>query len=505
MLKVLVVDDEMPIRQWLEFCICKMDGVSFAGAASNGAEGYSMFRKSLPDVVITDIRMPIMDGLEMIQMMKNLNPAVYTIVLTSFEDFEYARKSVSLGASAYILKTEISDKSLRELLKKAELSLGKGEAGEDQKMEAMSDRNYFLRSLVLRDAPVPCRELAMEEHGIRLKDGTFYGICVFVENREEMVHRPKLEFLDNPMRFPLDEQTFLIVGNVNKIYRDSLSIRERCSEYCQAILEQASCIVAVSNPYEKRTGISEAMIEAYRRIGNRFYHPEVRVFTGGDVWNWKFREEEKYKIRFSRCLIAQDMKRALQIKNQMLEKVEEEQPLDVHSVKQLACHFMVSVLHMTSENIERAEEEVKLIRETVESCTNIRQLKQIMDQFFREKGLDSDDRKEYSQAVRKAIAFMEENYGTGIGLSDVAASVELSAEYLSRLFREETGFKFIVYLNNLRLKHAVELLENTNLKVYEVAERVGYSSLSYFSTVFKKNMGQNPFEYKNSCSGGRLS
>ena len=168
MLKVLVVDDEMPIRQWLEFCIGKIDGVSLAGAASHGAEGYSLFRRTMPDVVITDIRMPVMDGLEMMQMIRGLNPAVYFIVLTSFEEFEYARKAMSLGAAEYILKTEISDEILREALKKAADAIGRAMEGDDQKIEAVADRNYFLRSLVLADAPAPCRESAMKEYGIRL-------------------------------------------------------------------------------------------------------------------------------------------------------------------------------------------------------------------------------------------------------------------------------------------------------------------------------------------------
>lgn len=103
--------------------------------------------------------------------------------------------------------------------------------------------------------------------------------------------------------------------------------------------------------------------------------------------------------------------------------------------------------------------------------------------------------------MRRALAYMEENYGSSITLTDVADHVGLSPEYLSRLFKEDTGMKFVVYLNNLRLKYALSLLKNTNLKVYEVAEKVGYSNLSYFSTVFKKNFGQNPFEYKNSMSG----
>ena len=115
--------------------------------------------------------------------------------------------------------------------------------------------------------------------------------------------------------------------------------------------------------------------------------------------------------------------------------------------------------------------------------------------------MEQRSEKEYSQAVRRAISYMEEHYDSSLALPDVASHVGLSAEYLSRIFREDTGMKFIVYLNNLRLKHAIELLENTNLKVYEVAEKVGYSNLSYFSTVFKKNFGQNPFDYKNKMVG----
>ena len=129
MLKVLVVDDEMPIRQWLEFCIERIPDVELVGAASHGAEGYSMFRKHMPDVVITDIRMPVMDGLEMMRMIRNLKPSVYAIVLTSFEDFEYARQAISLGAAEYILKTEISDGSLRENLKKAAAAIGESRRG----------------------------------------------------------------------------------------------------------------------------------------------------------------------------------------------------------------------------------------------------------------------------------------------------------------------------------------------------------------------------------------
>ena len=501
MLKVLVVDDEMPIRQWLEFCIGKIDGVSLAGAASHGAEGYSLFRRTMPDVVITDIRMPVMDGLEMMQMIRGLNPAVYFIVLTSVEEFEYARKAMSLGAAEYILKTEISDEILREALKKAADAIGRAMEGDDQKIEAVADRNYFLRSLVLADAPAPCRESAMKEYGIRLSEGLYYGICVRLENKTETIHRPKTGFLKNPMRFPVDEESIMILGNVADGYGDGVPLREACREYCRAILDQADCVIGVSDPRKERARMSESLMEAYRRTRKRFYHPQERIFTAGDPWRWRLEKEEKYKILFSKSLIAQDMKKAVQVKNQLLEEIRAQEPLNVESVRQLVCYFMVSALHTVKEEVKKTEEEVHRIRERTSGCASLKELENLTDCFFKEHGMEQRSEKEYSQAVRRAISYMEEHYDSSLALPDVASHVGLSAEYLSRIFREDTGMKFIVYLNNLRLKHAIELLENTNLKVYEVAEKVGYSNLSYFSTVFKKNFGQNPFDYKNKMVG----
>lgn len=503
MLKVLVVDDEMPIRQWLEFCIEKIEGVVLVGAAAHGAEGYSIFRKTMPDVVITDIRMPMMDGLEMIQMIRNLNPSVYTIVLTSFEDFEYARKAMSLGAAEYILKTEISDEILKETLKKAGKVIGRSWEEQEHKVDESVDRNYLLRSLVLTDKPVPCREEVLDEYGVRLKKGLYYAINVYLEEKDGVIHRPKTGFLQNSMRFSVDDSNIMIVGNVEKEYEGEVDLRRTCKEYCKAILEQTPCFIGVSDLHRDRKQLSEAMMEAHRRAQKRFYHRKSRVISSGGIWKWKLEEEEKYKILFSKSLIGQDVSKAVQIKNQVLEKVKEEEPLDIEGIKHLFCYFMVSILHMTNDEIGKVEEEVHRVRECMEGCDTMDEMTYLVNHFFDEHSMGEQGEKKYSQAVRRAIVYMEKNYGSAIALTDVASHVGLSSEYLSRLFREDTGMKFIVYLNNLRLKHAIDLLEHTNLKVYEVAEQVGYSNLSYFSTVFKKNLGQNPFDYKNNFSGGK--
>lgn len=118
MLKVLVVDDEAPIRQWLEYCVDQFDGFTVAGAAASGVQGLDIYRRELPDIVVSDIEMPGMDGLEMLRRMQKIHSA-YMIILTSHEDFSYARQALTQGTAEYILKAEITMSSFQEALNKA--------------------------------------------------------------------------------------------------------------------------------------------------------------------------------------------------------------------------------------------------------------------------------------------------------------------------------------------------------------------------------------------------
>ena len=126
MLKVLVVDDEAPIRRWLEYCIDQFDGFTVAGVAASGTEGLEIYRRERPNIVVSDIEMPGMDGLEMLRRMQKIHPA-YMIILTSHEKFSYARQALNLGTAEYILKAEITMQSFQTvLLKAADTIRGRG-------------------------------------------------------------------------------------------------------------------------------------------------------------------------------------------------------------------------------------------------------------------------------------------------------------------------------------------------------------------------------------------
>lgn len=505
MVKVLVVDDEVPIRQWLEFCIGRMEGYQITGTAANGAEGYSSFRKNMPDIIITDIRMPVMDGLEMLKLIRNLNPAVITVVLTSHEDFEYARQAMKYGASEYILKTEITEESLKQLLDKAGSGLKESpQSGKEKVLEEISNRNHYLRSLVLSRHAGLVTEAMLREYDIPLERTDFVAIDVMTTEAELVkVTLPEAGVLTNAIKVPLDLNHTIIVGNISRDCPRGIGRRqELVYGLCRELYSQVPCKVGCSDIYENPGKLGVAMRQAYDRVKLSFYHEKERLFATQPVGHYQITNGEKYKILFSKELVNQNYQKAIQIKDDMMAEVRREEVTDIEYLKKLYLFFLTSLFHITRDNVEKVEAQLEVIGQDIMNAQSLNGLDRVMEEVFEIHGYSGIRNEEYTAPIRNAIRYMEEHYPESLALSDVAGHVGLSAEYLSRLFKEETGVKFVVYLNNLRLKHALRLLESTNLKVYEVAEQVGYSNLSYFSTVFKKNFGQNPFDYKNNYKNG---
>lgn len=267
--------------------------------------------------------------------------------------------------------------------------------------------------------------------------------------------------------------------------------------YCQGILERLSCKIGCSDIYNRLEYLGTSMRQAYDRVMLSFYYPRQRYFYVQQVGKYEIVNGERYKILFSKALVNQNLSKAFQIKNDMMKAVQEEEVTDIDYIKKLYMFFITSIFHCTRDDVKKIEEQLADIKQSMIDADTLDKLNRIMEQEFEPYESERIQSGEYSSYVRNAMHYMKEHYAKALTLSEVAEQAGLSAEYLSRLFKEETGVKFVVYLNNLKLKHALRLLETTNLKVYEVAEQVGYSNLSYFSRVFKKNFGQNPFEYRN--------
>ena len=490
MLKVLVVDDEAPIRQWMAYCVDHFTGFTVSGIAASGRQGIEMYRRELPDIVVSDIEMPGIDGLEMLNQMSRIHPA-YMIVLTSHEDFSYARRALTQGAAEYILKTEITREAFEAVLNKGAKVIREKRASGSAGLERSAQRLF--QQMAAKGERMEITGELLRRHGISLKDRSLLTVDIWNENGAEMPGlgriAAELPFLENLCMVPLDHEHLLIAANISREGSTYMA-----AEWFRGKI-RPPFVAGISDMVTGLEELPGAVRQAQARFRLHFYHPDRRVFWREPTGSLVPRQTQMLRVSFSKELFARRYDKAAAVKDQVLREIMEDCPTDLEAVKDLCDFFASTLLHLTMEREERLEQ----IRRQIEESRTMAVLKEILDQVFAPFEHEAVQPKSYSEPVRKAVSFIKAHYAEQITLGQVAEQVSFNPEYFSRLFTRETGLHFVAYLNNLRMRRAVELLERTDKKIYEIAEEVGFSNVSYFSTVFKKNFGQNPNVYQRNA------
>lgn len=491
MLKVLVVDDDSPIRHWLEYCIGQLEGFVLAGSAATGAQGLQLYRRELPDIVVTDIEMPGMTGLEMVEQIQRIRPA-HIIILTSHDNFSYARKAIQNGTSEYVLKTEITMESMRDLLCKAARAI---QHNGESAARVENGSQLLIRQLAGKRDALPLTVQDLRSQGIALEDGPLAAGDLMSQDAGNLRKARKLleecQALRHLRFIPLGYEHLLFVGNL----RRSDSLDELTAFYMREAAA-LNCVLGLSQEKGGLASLPQALHEAKARCGLHFYEPERWVFLHDEIGPAVIRHAETARMNFSKELFAQNYQGAFSIKDEVLHRIKEERPTDLDAVKKLCISFCTILLHFSTEERQELDQRVELSEETIRSAQTMDELETAVSAVFEPFHQAVPQNGQYSPAVRDAIAYVKQHYSEKISLGIVAQAVSFNPEYFSRLFVRETGMNFSAYLNGVRMHQAVELLEHTNKKVYEIAEEVGYSSLSYFSTAFKKSFGQTPAEYQ---------
>ena len=258
-------------------------------------------------------------------------------------------------------------------------------------------------------------------------------------------------------------------------------------------LQKTESVIGFSDVKPTVKQLPNALKEARSRSHLSFYDPQQRVFfQGGDDTNLAGRLET-WRMSFSKKLYAQRFREAGAVKEEILTAILSERPTEIAEVKNLCAFLATTLLHFTSDDSKELEGLVKQVELEIKNSRNIEELTKSVNGVFAAFLQRVNQGGAYSEAIQKVTSYVSAHYQEKLTLASVAATVSFSAEYLSRMFVKET---FVTYLNNVRLQHAVAMLEHTDKRIYEIAESVGYTSVSYFSTVFKKNFGITPNEYQ---------
>lgn len=523
--RVMIVDDEDNLREGLVRRIdWEKSGFTVVGQTENGQAGAELAERLCPDLVITDIRMPFMDGLEMSRRILEKQPDVKIIVLSGFDDFEYAQKAVALGTVEYILKP-ISADELTATLDKVRVKLDQA-LQEKRNVERL--REHYRRSLpVLREqllsrlleSRVPQSE-AIEEECRRLsldmEDTCFVACCVTADRTAGTPGAPAGELIPVSLR----ELTETQLGE--KGLRHHCALRGELvtvvvllgeEARLPLLLETLDSVCQLGARYFSLTVTAAvglpvgALRQLYRSAQGMREALEYRVLVGGGrtIFIRDIEPDPSARFAFDESEI-QGLIRTVKLggNEEIGEAVERIMrrltgsriPVALHRFHIMAILTeLTKLMQVYQLGFDAVQLDSLLTCATPEDLT--RQLTGVCTQ------LSTRIHREHVSAVKSlaagAQAYIAEHYmDCDLSAERLSAELHVSPPYFSTVFKRETGEAFVAYLSRVRMEKAADLLRATDLKTYAIAAQIGLSDPNYFSYVFKKHFGVSPSKYRES-------
>lgn len=412
-MRIIVVDDDKIIRMGLVKILNKLfENHEIIGDFQNGLLAFEYLKENdgQIDLVITDIKMPIMTGIEFVEKAnKELKHPPIFIVLSGYDEFTYVRDTMKYGAFNYLLKP-IKKDELKKVVEEVEIKI-KELKKKDKIMTKSIEviKKDFFKHLLFSNSDINIKTDKSLLENIQLDEGYYYQMIVLPINKEEKEFNNKVlnrYFKEVTSNNKIEYIYFLYNDNVYIIFYFNVNEISNISDVTNQIDERSNMFI--------ENGMNVFILECTNKV-------------------WEIREQSKL---------------ARKVKDKML-------------YNKNAKKYYIDDLNELLDILE-------------------------------------DDKNLYSvTSIKLAIQFITKNFDKNITLKDVADEVFLSQNYLSELFKKETGEGFYEFLSNYRIKRAKELLVTTNLKIYEVAENVGYNDSITFGRAFKKIAGVTPNSFRN--------
>lgn len=531
MLKVFLVEDEFVVREGIKNNIdWKAHGYEFCGEASDGELAFPMIQKLRPDIVITDIRMPFMDGLVLSRLIKKELPQIEIIILTGYEEFEYAKEAIKIGIARYLLKPINGEELLKEVDAIAVKINEKREEGEiKEKYKRDMEENYLQERKALFQYLVTGSKSVAEllEMADRLNidlSSLWYNIILLKTRAVDQSHD---EYSDSLIEIErqlkvLDEETRLLSFDRNLegkalLFRaDSKETLEKLQEdyLCRfkGILEnygQIRFFGGIGVPVNRLRELPASFESASRAFAHRYLVDESLILDSANLEQRSYLEKDEFNLsdvnpkQIDRGKIREFLK--VGDREETIYFVEEFFK-DIGSSMFKSNMFRQYIIMDVYFCIVDFLEDLKFNKEDLEVFdvgASVMQseenaMKYIVDAL--DKALEMREKmavNRYGHVVDEVMRYIEENYADDeLSLNLIASHVNFSPNHLSMIFSQQTGQTFIKYLTEYRMKKAKELLRCTGKRSSVISAEVGYKDSHYFSYLFKKTQGMTPTQYR---------
>lgn len=540
MYKVLIADDEHIVQLALKSLI-QWDQLNceILALVSNGKEAIEVLKEHSVDLLITDINMPIMNGIDLIQWINEQQLSTQIIVLSAYNDFDYVRQAFKFGVKDYILKSEMDPLAVTDIVKKllenasqmpTESVVGTmNEPVSDSKSIPIASKNLALISLLESriestldslityfsrqelDTPFNCYVILIDDYSRILNQYDDDELEEFTKHVLDII-KGRLNIETRHYTLPLSPGEYcLIVERLGKADRENRIKTSTLLKNIQLSLETYLNIhvtIGVNDIATNLNKLKSSYDLAKECAEFRYIYGKGRIIYPEDVRLVKRTESKSIVTSVDNLLKALEQLDPIWVDKELdllLNEIGSYKGRSLNSIignyMELLLTIIISLRNLNNDLMDAFDHQTDFYK-ILNNFDTKEELHQWFKNFVKNLMLYMIDnaKNEVSVNILQSQKYIDSNYARDISLSMVSEAVGLSETYLSKLFVKETGETFIQYLTRKRITKACEMLRLNTLKVYEIAEKVGYENTEHFSRVFKKNLGVSPNQYRRTKS-----
>lgn len=533
-MKIMIVDDESFIRlNFKTFVDWEIHGYYLVGEAANGREAIEKINDLEPDVVFLDIRMPFMDGLEVLQQLQNAEYHCKVIILSSHNEFEYVREALRLGACDYIHKPNLTPTAVFEALEHVKKLMNHQPGAERQSPlnHSMEKNRNDLKTLFLRDLVIGVVrhrweiEQKTELYDLKLKQPNVCCIVMSIDQYDkvkkrynkgmehllgfsiqnilqEVLHRyTELELFQMNVKELVILKSYSTIRSMNEILEERWGLIRKIEKTLKQFLNiQVSFMI--SGLHAHLLEIPKAYHEAQAAAEMLFYEDQnnvviyepgcMKVIEGSTLL-------PSFESRIRKAMDDKNMAEATSIVHDMFVEIRAQRSLSRHEILEMCVNL--HCLIQSRMNEDSLNHDPSGIQEIM-GAERLKHLQlKLIQEMEKLQEIYTDDAKSTNYKIKHVIDYIHQHYDHDLTLNELASYVGLNNSYLSRIFKEQTGSMLIPYINRYRVKKSLELLKDGKLKTYEIAEKVGFNSIDNYYISFKKMYGLPPNEYRKTTMG----
>ena len=523
MLRVILADDENKVILLMRKLIdWEALGYEVVGVANDGLHALELVQNLQPHLLITDIRMPGCDGIELIRRAKELQPKLHFIVISGYRQFEYAQSALKYGVEDYLLKP-LKQEELSAILLRLKDKLGEEAALELQLKKSGERRQELLIDALFdaaeRQSPFLTAAQAEKEFGFSFGKGNYFVALVkpdivniaHFQNGYPILMRHAVETVRREIGKLTDTYAVAVrqEGVAILLYLPDyqmLDLKQCFTKIRKEIEKQRDlfgdirCTVCLGSRKEQPEQLSHSLREALWLCRDRL----CRVQPWRDAENDKTAFDERFQMdnaqkkRFQEASEYLDEERFMPELEDSYRNILSHRPLNGQMLEDWFRQILQASVYGLQQNGIVEEHFRDNAEEQFWRCAGPQDVFRLLEQEIRQQiqRLGKEKAQRETRPITEAKRYMQQHYQQALRLEDVSSAVGFNATYFSVLFKKETGQNFMDYLTELRINKSKELLCSDDLSIQDVAEQVGYRDLKYFSRLFKKTTGVSPSDYK---------